>query len=57
MHFQLKAPYFIHKTCMLMQAESLNELYEICRGLGFVKEEYKKIEQVYAVLSLIVLEN
>ncbi|XP_044471931.1 putative clathrin assembly protein At5g57200 [Mangifera indica] len=27
------------------QAESLNELYEICRGLGFVKEEYKKIEQ------------
>lgn len=42
---------------MLMQAESLNELYEICRGLGFVKEEYKKIEQVYAVLSLIVLAN
>lgn len=38
----------IQLSCMLLQADSLTSLFEICRGLDFGRgQKYIKIEKVY----------
>lgn len=39
---------YFYKTRMLLQADNLTELFEVCRGLEFGRgQKYIKIEKVY----------